>query len=36
VKKLDKAAARKILHANTAARTKSRLSKAIKNLKTAT
>lgn len=33
VKKLDKAAARGILHANAAARTKSRLSKAIKGIK---
>jgi small subunit ribosomal protein S20 len=30
VKKLDKAAARKVIHANTAARTKSRLSRAIR------
>lgn len=35
VKGLDQAAAQKVLHANTAARTKSRLSRAIKNLKTA-
>ena len=34
VQKLDKAAAKNILHANAAARTKSRLSKAIKALKT--
>jgi small subunit ribosomal protein S20 len=33
VKKLDKAAARNVIHANTAARTKSRLSSAIKALK---
>jgi small subunit ribosomal protein S20 len=33
VKKLDQAAAKKIIHANTAARIKSRLSKAIKGLK---
>jgi len=32
--KLDKAAAKNIIHANAAARTKSRLSKAIKALKT--
>lgn len=32
-KKLDRAASKKVIHANTAARTKSRLSKAIKNLK---
>ena len=32
-KKLDQAAAKNVLHANAAARTKSRLSKAIKNLK---
>jgi small subunit ribosomal protein S20 len=32
VKKLDRAAARKVIHANAAARTKSRLSKAIKAL----
>lgn len=32
-KRLDKAAARGILHANAAARTKSRLSKAIKAVK---
>lgn len=30
VKKLDQAAAKKVIHANKAARTKSRLSKAIK------
>lgn len=34
-KKLDQAAAKNVLHANAAARTKSRLSKAIKNLKAA-
>lgn len=34
-KQLDQAAAKNIIHANTAARTKSRLSKAIKNLKSA-
>lgn len=34
VKKLDQAAAKGILHANTAARIKSRISKAIKALKT--
>ncbi len=33
VKKLDQAAARNIIHANAAARTKSRLSAAIKALK---
>jgi small subunit ribosomal protein S20 len=33
VKKLDQAAAKKIIHANAAARTKSRLSKAVKSLK---
>lgn len=33
VKKLDKAAAKNLIHANAAARTKSRLSKAIKGLK---
>ena len=32
VKKLDKAAAHKVIHPNTAARTKSRLSHAIKSL----
>jgi small subunit ribosomal protein S20 len=32
-KKLDRAAARKVIHANAAARTKSRLSSAIKALK---
>jgi small subunit ribosomal protein S20 len=32
VKKIDKAAAHKVIHANTAARTKSRLSRAIKGL----
>lgn len=35
VKKLDKAAAKNVLHANKAARIKSRLSKAVKSLKTA-
>jgi small subunit ribosomal protein S20 len=34
VKKLDQAAAKGILHANTAARIKSRISKAIKAMKT--
>jgi small subunit ribosomal protein S20 len=34
VVKLDKAAAKNILHANSAARLKSRLSKAIKGIKT--
>jgi len=33
VKKLDQAAAKNVLHANSAARIKSRLSKAIKGLK---
>ena len=33
VKKLDRAAAKNVLHKNTAARLKSRLSTAIKNLK---
>ena len=33
VKKLDQAAAKSIIHPNKAARTKSRLSKAIKSLK---
>ena len=33
VKKLDKAAAHNVIHANAAARTKSRLSHAIKGLK---
>ena len=33
VKKLDKAAAGNVIHANAAARTKSRLSKAIKAIK---
>jgi small subunit ribosomal protein S20 len=33
VKKIDKAATHKVIHANTAARTKSRLSAAIKALK---
>ena len=33
VKKLDRAAAHNIIHANSAARTKSRLSKAIKAIK---
>lgn len=32
-KKLDKAAAKNVIHANAAARTKSRLSKAIKEMK---
>ncbi|MCH2596521.1 MAG: 30S ribosomal protein S20 [Pirellulales bacterium] len=32
VKKIDQAAAKKVIHANKAARTKSRLSKAIKTL----
>ncbi len=32
-KKLDQAAAKNVIHANSAARTKSRLSKAIKGLK---
>ena len=36
VKKLDQAAAKNILHANSAARIKSRLSKAIKCMKTKT
>ena len=35
VKKLDQAAAKKVIHANVASRTKSRLSKAVKNLKAA-
>lgn len=35
VKKLDKAASSHLIHANAAARTKSRLSKAIKGLKSA-
>jgi small subunit ribosomal protein S20 len=35
VKKLDQAAAKGLLHANAAARTKSRLSKAVKELKPA-
>lgn len=35
VKKLDQAAARNLIHANTAARTKSRLSKALKAAKSA-
>lgn len=34
-KKLDRAGARKVIHVNAAARTKSRLSLAIKNLKAA-
>ncbi len=34
-KKLDQAAAKNVIHANKAARTKSRLSKAINNLKAA-
>jgi small subunit ribosomal protein S20 len=33
VKKLDRAAAKNVIHANAAARTKSRLSKAIKAIK---
>lgn len=33
VKKLDRAATKNVIHANKAARTKSRLSKAIKSLK---
>jgi small subunit ribosomal protein S20 len=33
VKKLDKAASRNVIHANAASRTKSRLSRAIKALK---
>ncbi len=33
VKKLDRAAAQNVIHANTAARTKSRLSRSIKALK---
>jgi small subunit ribosomal protein S20 len=33
VKKLDRAASKNVLHANAAARTKSRLSKAIKAIK---
>lgn len=33
VQKLDRAASRKVIHANTAARTKSRISHAIKALK---
>jgi small subunit ribosomal protein S20 len=33
VKKLDRAASRNVIHANAAARTKSRLSKAIKAIK---
>jgi small subunit ribosomal protein S20 len=33
VKKIDQAAGHKVIHANTAARTKSRLSRAIKGLK---
>ena len=32
-KKLDQAAAKKVIHANVASRTKSRLSKAIKGIK---
>ncbi len=35
VKKLDQAAAKRVIHRNTAARTKSRLSAAIKAVKTA-
>jgi small subunit ribosomal protein S20 len=34
VKKLDRAAARNVIHANAAARTKSRISAAIKSLQT--
>jgi small subunit ribosomal protein S20 len=34
-KKLDQAAAKNVIHANTAARIKSRLSRAVKNLKAA-
>ncbi len=33
VKKIDRASSKKVIHANTAARTKSRLSKAIKSIK---
>ena len=33
VKKIDRAASKKVIHANAAARTKSRLSKAIKAIK---
>ena len=33
VKKLDQAASKKVIHPNAAARTKSRLSKAVKSLK---
>ena len=33
VKKIDRASSKKVLHANAAARTKSRLSKAIKAIK---
>ncbi|MEX0936562.1 MAG: 30S ribosomal protein S20 [Pirellulales bacterium] len=35
VKKLDKAASKRLIHSNLAARTKSRLSAALKRLKTA-
>ena len=35
VKKLDRAAGKNVIHANAAARTKSRLTKAIKSIKTA-
>lgn len=35
VKKIDRASSKNVLHANTAARTKSRLSKAIKSIKPA-
>jgi small subunit ribosomal protein S20 len=35
VKRLDQTAAKKVIHANTAARLKSRLSKAVKAIKTA-
>jgi len=34
VKKIDRASSKKVIHANAAARTKSRLSKAIKAIKT--
>jgi small subunit ribosomal protein S20 len=36
VKKIDRASSKKVLHANAAARTKSRLTKAIKAIKPAT
>lgn len=36
VKKIDRATSKKVLHANAAARTKSRLTKAIKSIKPAT